>query len=141
MPTKPKRNALIVKLWNQGKNNQEILSLLKRAGHKDLVDTHSLSGTISRLKRRGKLPRERPNEELTTIEREGKREIERGFGVKLKVGEQVDKSISGQVHKRVTYYLTPGMIREIRLLAVKRDIDTSELVREIFTKYLRKQNG
>lgn len=140
---KEKRNALIIRLWNEGKTNQEILTSLKRAGYKDLVDTHSLSGVISRLKRTGKLPKERPDQGLTRIEKERIREVERGFGgvVKLKVGKQVDKSISGQVHKRATYYLTPEMIKEIKLLAVQRGIDTSELVREIFTEYLSKQNG
>ena len=113
-PIKPKRNALIIKLWNRGKSNQEILTALKRAGHKDLADTHSLSGVISRLKRSGKLPKERPDQELTRIEREGIREVERGFGIKFQVGKKVDKgigqqgdkSISRQVHKRATYYLT-----------------------------------
>jgi hypothetical protein len=135
---KGKRNALIIRLWNEGKSNQEILTCLKRAGYKGLADTHSLSGVVSRLKRIGKLPRERPGQELTRIEKEGIREVEEAFRgrVKFKVGKQVDKSISGQVHKRATYYLTPEMIKEIKILAVQRGIDTSELVREIFTEYL-----
>jgi len=67
---KEKRNALIVRLWNEGKSNQQILTALKKAGHKDLADVHSLSGIISGLKRAGKLPRERPGQKLTRIERE-----------------------------------------------------------------------
>ncbi|HIE33820.1 MAG TPA: hypothetical protein EYP86_01615 [Candidatus Altiarchaeales archaeon] len=89
MPAKPQRNALIIKLWNEGKSNQEILTALKRAGHKDLKDTHSLSGVIARLKRRGKLPKERPQEGLTKIEREGIRELAqatRGL-IKFQVGK------------------------------------------------------
>jgi hypothetical protein len=85
---KGKRNALIVKLWNEGKGNQEILTRLKRAGYKDLANTHSLSGVISRLKRSGKLPKERPGQELTKIEREGIRDLERDFGGAIKF--QVD---------------------------------------------------
>ena len=86
MTEKPKRNALIIRLWNEGKSNQEILTTLKRAGYKDLKDTHSLSGVIARLKRRGELPRERPQVEqglhggLTEVEREGIRELEQATG-------------------------------------------------------------
>lgn len=149
-PIKPKRNALIIKLWNKGKNNQEILTALKRAGYKDLVDTHSLSGVISRLKRTGKLPRERPGQELTKIEREGIEEGGGRFGevVKFQVGKRTNKVISKQrdkstsqlVYKRATFYLTLETIKQIKLLAVKRDKSISELVRETFTEYLSKQS-
>lgn len=145
---KPKRKALIIKLWNQGKSNQEILTALGRAGYKGIDDAHSLSDTISRLKRRGKLPKERPQLELAKVEREGIDQAGKAFGgaVKIQVGrvnktpsKRRDKSTSQQVYKRVTYYLAPEMIKKIKLLAVQRDIDISELVREILTGYLSKQ--
>lgn len=123
MPVKEKRNALIIKLFNQGKSNQEILTTLKRAGYKGIKDTHSLSGVIARLKRTGKLPKERPLSQQ----------------VDKLTNQQSTKTTSQQVYKRATYYLTPEVVKEIKLLAVKKDVNTSELVREILTEYISKQ--
>ena len=152
MPAKERRNALIVRLYNEGKSNQEILTALKRAGYKDLKDTHSLSGVIARLKRRGEIPRERPQQELTEIEKEGMRTVEQMLGVKISAGEtgqrviksssqQRDKSPKRQKYKRITFYMEPEMIKQIKLLAIKRDIDISELGRQVFFEYLRQQNN
>ena len=43
------------------------------------------------------------------------------------------------VYKRVTYYVRPETAKKIKLLAVLRDMEISELVREILESYLRKQ--
>ncbi|MEA1965187.1 MAG: CopG family transcriptional regulator [Candidatus Aerophobetes bacterium] len=120
---KEKRNTLIIKTWNEGKSNQEILTTLKRAGYKDLKDTHSLSGVVARLKRVGKLPKERPQSQQ----------------VDKLTSQQITKSISQQVYKRATYYLTPEIVKKIKLLAVQRDKDASELMREILGEYLSQQ--
>jgi len=143
MPAKEKRNALIVRLYNEGKSNQEILTALKRAGYKDLKDTHSLSGVIARLKRRGEIPKERLQQELTGIEKEGMRTVEQMLGVKISAGEtsrHVTKSPKRQKYKRITFYMEPEMVKQIKLLAIKRDIDISELGRQVFFEYLRQQN-
>lgn len=40
-------------------------------------------------------------------------------------------------YRKATYYLAPEMIKGIKRLAVDRDMDISELVREILGKYLK----
>ena len=131
MPAKEERNALIVKLYGD-KTNREILTALQRAGYKDLKDTRSLTGTIARLKRAGKLPKERVQMEQQTDKAISKQ-------ITKPRSKQVVKSISKQVYKRATYYLAPQVIKRVKILAVKRDVDASALVRDILTKYLSRQ--
>jgi len=62
--------------------------------------------------------------------------------------QYVDMSTSQQVNKekdsttkdtvRVTYYLPPGMIKDIKRLALEQDKNISELVREILGEHLSK---
>lgn len=119
------RNALIVKLWNEGKSNQEILTVLRRAGYKGLVDTHSLSGVIARLKRRGRLKIKRP---------------QLGWDIDKVVSKQVNKTASQQVYKRATFYIEPSTLKALKFLALRGDKNLSEVVREAFFLYLSKQS-
>ncbi len=41
-------------------------------------------------------------------------------------------------YKKATYYLGPGMVKKIKRLALDKDMDISELVREIFSEYFQK---
>jgi len=115
---KEQRNALIIKLWNQGKSNQEILTGLKRAGHKDIADTHSLSGTISRLKRRGKLPRERQ--------------------ATIKPEKKITRKPESQKKIKATFQLPENLFIQIKIKAAKERRGISDLVGEIFKEYLGK---
>ncbi|NVM22982.1 MAG: hypothetical protein HWN68_14525 [Desulfobacterales bacterium] len=40
-------------------------------------------------------------------------------------------------YKKVTYYLDPAMAKDIKRLALERDMDISELVREVLGQYLK----
>lgn len=42
-------------------------------------------------------------------------------------------------YEKVSYYLAPGMAKEIKQLALNQDMDISELVREIVGEYLKKK--
>jgi len=42
-------------------------------------------------------------------------------------------------YKKVTYYLDSEMVKTIKKLAVDRDTDISELIREILREYLRER--
>lgn len=41
-------------------------------------------------------------------------------------------------YKKVTYYLDPGMVKKIKILAAQQDKEISQLVREIFSGYFDK---
>lgn len=41
-------------------------------------------------------------------------------------------------YKKVTYYLDPSIAKDIKRLALERDMDISELVREVLRKCLKK---
>lgn len=49
---------------------------------------------------------------------------------------QVDKVISKQINKRMTIYLKPELIRDVKHLATDRDSNISELVGKIIEQYL-----
>ena len=131
---KEERNRQFQKDWQRG------------LGNEDLGKKYSLSlGGVKALKQRlrakdsslyaGKHP------ELTKVEKEGIEEVGKRLGkiVKVQVSKspQVDQSTSPLVHKRATYYLSPEIIRKIKLVALNKDIDSSELVRQILNKYLK----
>lgn len=62
--------------------------------------------------------------------------------------QQIDKSVSKHINKdkayttkdsvRVTYYLPPSMIKDIKRLALEQDKNISELIREILGDHLNK---
>ena len=130
---KTERNKLIARLYNQGKSNREILSGLREAGYSDLGSVASLKMQVSKLRKAGKLPQERP------------------------VGKQMDKVISPQVkklrtrevdksiklqdkgigkYKPVTFRISEETEWQLKTLAVRRREQVSKLVREIFDDYL-----
>lgn len=120
----------------------------KGLGNEDLGKKYGLSlGGVKALKQRlrAKDPslyvERRP--ELTKVEREGIKEVGKRLGkvVKVQVGKSphVDKSISPLVHKRATYYLTPEIIKKVKLAAVERNIDASGIVREALSKWISEQ--
>ena len=85
--------------------------------------------------------KKRPPEGLTRIEREGIKEVEGAFGgaVKFEPTREPAKQQASKLaeYKKVTYYLDPAMAKDIKRLALERDKDISELVREILGKYLK----
>jgi len=140
LPIKQERNQLVVKLYNEGKANQEILAALQRAGYRDLKDTRSLTGTIARLKRAGKLSerRVRIGQQIDKVTSKQITKLQSKQVIKS-TSKQVIKSTSKQVYKRATYYLALEVIKQVKILAIKRDVDASALVRDILTKYLSRQ--
>jgi len=122
--SKKQRNKLIIKLWLQGKNNPEILAALEKTGHKDLADTHSLSGVISRLKRAGKLPRERQ----ITIKPEKK--------ITKKPEKQKAGKPENQKKIKATFQIPEDLFIQIKIRAAKERKGLSELITEIFKRYL-----
>lgn len=154
---KTQRNELIIKLYNQGKTNRQILAGLREAGYSDLVSIGSVKMQISRLRKAGKIPKER-GQPLTKIEKEvaqasgglvqfadkiTKREVDKPSSPQVKKSRtrQVDKSIklkdkgSGKF-KPVTFRISEETEWQLKTLAVKRREQVSELVREIFDDYL-----
>lgn len=121
---KQQRNRQFTEDWQRG------------LGNEDLGEKYGLSlGGVKALKQRlrAKDPslytEKRP--ELSKVEKE--RIEERGKS------PQVDKSTSPLIHKRATYYLDPEIIRKIKLIALDRNMDSSELVREILSEWISQQ--
>lgn len=54
---------------------------------------------------------------------------------------QVDKLIRQQINKRMTIYLKPELIKDIKHLATDRDSNISELVGKIIEQYLESTKG
>lgn len=79
--------------------------------------------------------------DLTRIEREGIKEVEEALGgtVKFETARKPVKQQASKLaeYKKVTYYLDPAMAKDIKRLALERDKDISELVREILGDYLK----
>jgi len=44
-------------------------------------------------------------------------------------------------YEKVSYYLDPGMAKQIKQLALNQDMDISELIREIVREYVKKKGG
>jgi len=120
---KTERNELIAKLYSQGKTNQEILAGLQEVGHLDLSGVASVKMQVSKLRKVGRLPKERPV----------------GKQVDSVTSQQITKSLSHQVYKRMTFYLKPETIKDIKRLALERDLNISNLVRGIIENYLSQQ--
>lgn len=157
--TKPKtqRNELIIELYNQGKTNRQILAGLQEAGYSDLGSIASVKMQVSRLRKAGKLPQERP---LSKIEKE----VAQASGGLIKFADKIttgqkrkvtklqkkkvqkhtklqsDQRGSGQEFLPVSYRLSEDTKWNIKRLAAEQRKDVSQLVREILQKYINKQN-
>ena len=130
---KEERNRQFQKDWQRG------------LGNEDLGKKYDLSlGGVKALKQRlrAKDPslyaEKRP--ELSKIEKE----VAQASGGLVKFADktifpQVDKSTSPLVHKRATYYLSPETIKTIKQIALNKNIDSSELVRNILSEWISQQ--
>jgi len=154
---KIERNKLIIKFYNQGKINREILAGLQEAGYSDLGSIASVKMQISRLRKAGKIPKER-GQPLTKIEKEvaeasgglvrfadkiTNRAVDKSRSPQVKKSRtrQVEKSIKLQdkgigKYKPVTFRISEKAEWQLKALAVSRREQVSELVREIFNDYL-----
>lgn len=135
---KKERNRLVEALYNQGKTNKEILEELLKAGFEGYQKVQGVKMLLSRLRKLGKIPQERPGG-VRKIKR--KQQVHKGISPQMNkvIKPQVDKSTNPPIHQRATYYLTREIIREVKLTALEKDIDSSELVRKILGKYLKKK--
>ena len=118
---KTQRNKLILELADKGYTHKQILEELRKKGFTGLKDKKSVGMQLSRL-RRGKKPITTPSKQITKAPSKQR--------AKVKVKEE---------HERATYHLTREQRRDIGILAAKREIDRSALVRQIITEYLSKQ--
>ena len=135
---KVERNKLIIKLYNQGKNDKEILAGLLKADFQDYQKVKSVTMQISRLRAAGKVPNKRP-----LINQIPKREVDKSRSPQVQTSRtrQVDKSIKLQdksigKYKPVTFRISEETEWQLKTLAVSRREKLSELVREIFNDYL-----
>jgi transposase len=118
MPEKEKRNKEFIKAWKEeGLTDKE---LMKRFN----LSKGGVKGLKARLRKK--------NSSLY-VNKSLSQQVDKS------TSQQITKSTNQQVYKRATYYLTPEIVKKIKLLAVKRDVDTSNLMREILTEYLSQQ--
>ena len=132
------RNKLIITFYNEGKTNREILAGLQEAGFSDLGSIASMKMQISRLRKAGKIPKERPGIDKTT-----KREVEKSRSPQIKESRnrQVEQSRKLQdkgigKYKPVTFRISEQTEWQLKSLAVSRREQVSKLVREILNDYL-----
>ena len=135
---KVERNKLIIRLHGQGKTHREVLSGLREAGHLDLGSVASVKMQVSKLRKAGRIPKERPLINKTT-----KRAVDKSRSPQVKTPRtrEVDKSIKLQdkgigKYKPVTFRISEEAEWHLKALAVSRREKVSELVREILNDYL-----
>lgn len=137
---KIERNELIATLYDQGKTNREIWSGLQEAGHLDLSSVASVKMQVSKLRKAGKLSKERPGGMGKPIRKQQVAKVITPQVKKLRT-RQVDKSVKLQgkgsgKYKPVTFRISEETEWQLKTLAVARREQVSELVREIFNDYL-----
>jgi len=140
--TKPKtqRNKLIIKLYNQGKTNREILKGLLEKGFNDYQKVKSVTMQISRLRKAGKLPLKRPVTDKITSGQKSKVTKLQKKKVQKHTKLQSNQRGIGKEFLPVSYRLSEDIKWNIKALAVKSRKEISQLVREIFQKYINEQN-
>ena len=122
---KIEQNRLILELRDQKKMSwQQILQELHRRGHSDLKRWASVKTKYYTTKNRQK----------GSVKKTEKKKITKA------PSKQITKAPSQKVYKRATYYLTKEQVRDITILAARREIQKSELMRQIITEYLSKQS-
>ena len=119
---KTERNELILELADKGYIYKQILEKLREKGFTGLKDEKSVGMQLSRL-RKGKKVITTPSKQITKAK-----------------NKQSAKAPSKQVYQRATYHLTKEQIRDLNILAAKREVQRSALIRQIVTEYLSKQN-
>lgn len=129
---KKERNTLIATFYNEGRTNRQIWERIQEKGHHDLKSVAGVKTQISRLRKIGKIPQERPVWQGGKITN---REVK-----KLRT-KQVDKSRKLQdkgigKYKPVTFRISEDIEWQLKTLAVNHRQQVSELVREILNDYL-----
>lgn len=122
---KAERNRLFLEDWQKGLNNQS------------LAEKYNLSiGGVKALKQRLRV--KQTGQKSTKIEKE----VAQASGGLIKFASKPATQETSKVvkYKKVTYYLNPKMTKDIKRLALERDKDISELVRQIFAEYLSKES-
>jgi len=140
---KVERNAMVAKLYNQGKNNNEILEGLLKQGFEDYQKVKSVTMQISRLRAAGKIPNKRPasKEKRKIIKQQNSKIIKLQKDKVHKVTKlQSDQKGSGKEFLPVSYRLSEDIKWAIKTLAVKSRKEVSQLVREILQKYISEQS-
>jgi len=134
---KVERNKLIMKLYNQGKTDQDILEGLVKAGFLDYQKVKSVGMQIARLRVAGKIPRKRPgSKEKRKIIKQQPGKVYKREKIKTLKQQNIKTGI-GKDYLPVTYYVTEEMKWRIKSLAAKRRQQVSELIRNILTDYLQ----
>lgn len=134
---KVERNAMVAKLYNQGKNNNEILEGLLKQGFEDYQKVKSVTMQISRLRAAGKIPKKRPvSKEKRKIIKQQPSKIYKKEKIKTAKQQKIKKDISKE-YLPVSYYITEEMKWQLKSLAAKRRQQVSELIRNILTDYLQ----
>lgn len=118
---KLERNKLFLEDWQKGFSNEAL-------GKKYEMSEGGVKALKQRLRVR--------NPNLYAEKRPGSTKIERPDKI---ISPQVDKSTSLLVHKRATYYLSPETIKTIKQIALNKNIDSSELVRNILSEWISQQ--
>jgi len=137
---KEERNKLIIKIYNQGKTDREILTGLLKAGFEDYKKVKSVTMQISRLRKAGKLPLKRPvTNKITTGQKSKVIKLQKDK-VKKHTQLQSDQKGIGQEFLPVSYRLSEDIKWAVKELAVKSRKEVSQLVREILQKYINEQN-
>ena len=129
---KVERNAMVAKLYNQGKSNSEILEGLLKQGFEDYQKVTSVTMQISRLRKAGKIPNKRP------VSKKKRKIIKQQNNKITKL--QNDQKGSGKEFLPVSYRLSEDIKWAIKALAVKSRREVSQLVREILQKYINEQS-
>ncbi len=127
---KVERNKLIVTLYNQGKGNREILEELLKQSFDDYKKVGSVKMQVARLRKAGKIPKDRPGIDKTT-----KREVEKPRSREVNESRKLQDKGIGK-YKPATFRITEETEWQLKALAVSRREKVSELVREIFNDYL-----
>ena len=118
------QNRLILELRDRKKLTwQEILDELTKRGLSGLGAPASVKMKYYATKRRQRVSARGPEKQTVT----------------KAPGKQITKAPTQQVYKRATYHLTREHVRDIAILAARREVQKSELMRHIVTEYLSKQ--
>lgn len=134
---KVERNRLVARLYNQGKTDIEILAGLLEKGFNDYQEVKSVAMQISRLRKTGKVPQERPgSKEKSKIIKKQPSKIISKEKIKTEKKQKIKKGI-GKEYLPVTYYIPEKIKWQIKALAAQKRQQVSELIRNILTDYLQ----
>jgi len=133
---KEERNRQFTEDWQKGLGNEDL-------GRKYNLSLGGVKALKQRLRAKDPSLYAEKRPELTKVEKE----VAQASGGLIKfasksdkiISPQVDKFTSPLVHKRATYYLSPKIIKKIKQIALNREKDASELVRNILSEWISQQ--